>query len=192
VSNLRPSLYVGSVAEITPDRLEAAVPGAEGVIFDLDNTLADHHVYTVSDDKIQALLALHGAGKQFGIISNAGTQELSDNVKVTAEILGAQVGAKIHTVTSFEVGGRIKPHPYPFDKMSEKIGIPKDRLCYVGDQILKDVFGPNRAGYAGSILVAPCSKYDSPGVKYLQRPVEAIMRPFLGLPILTESFSYNL
>lgn len=188
MSNLRPTLYVSSVAEISPQRLEAAFPGVEGVMFDLDNTLADHHIYEVSDDKIKALIALHSAGKQLGIISNAGTQELTDSVVATAERIGAEVGAHIHTVTSFEVNGKLKPYPHPFDRMAEKTGIPKERLCYVGDQILKDVFGSNRAGYAGSILVAPCSRIDSPGVKYLQRPVEALMRPFLGLPLLTQSF----
>lgn len=66
--------------------------------------------------------------------------------------------------------------------------IPNNRLCHIGDQLLKDIWGANRAGYAGSVLVAPYGEGDDPAVKYLQRPFEATVRPFVGLPFRPKNF----
>lgn len=84
--------------------------------------------------------------------------------------------------------GKKKPFKPVFKIMSEVMSIPPQNLCYVGDQLLKDVFGANRSGFGGSILVSPYGKGDDPRVKYLQRPLEALIRPVIGLSFLSKNF----
>ncbi len=43
--------------------------------------------------------------------------------------------------------GRVKPHPLPFARMQETLGLPPDAILYVGDNWLADVQGARRAGW---------------------------------------------
>ena len=81
-----------------------------------------------------------------------------------------------------------KPNRALFDNTAAELGIAAARICHGGGQILKDIYGAHRAGYGGTVLVAPYGEGDHPGVRYLQRPLEALLRPALGLPFLTRDF----
>lgn len=43
--------------------------------------------------------------------------------------------------------GRVKPHPLPFARMQEALGLPPDAILYVGDNWLADVQGARLAGW---------------------------------------------
>lgn len=43
--------------------------------------------------------------------------------------------------------GRVKPHPLPFARMQEALGLPPHAILYVGDNWLADVQGARRAGW---------------------------------------------
>jgi HAD superfamily phosphatase (TIGR01668 family) len=179
---------MGSVAELTPDLIERHMPEVEGVTFDLDNTLLGQNEYAFSAENVDALITLNAIGYRLGFLSNAQSRGRTNRVHIMAASLSGVI-EEITVVTPSMVEGKKKPFRPIFDKMSEEIGIESEKLCHVGDQLLKDVLGANRAGYGGSVLVAPYGRGDDLLVGLLQRPLEAALRPFLGLPFLTRDFS---
>jgi HAD superfamily phosphatase (TIGR01668 family) len=188
MSNLRPTISVASVTEITPSVLSEVLPHVGGVVFDLDKTLVGQHEENIPQRHLDALLALRSAGLALGIISNASSETRTHRVQMMASSIGDVIGTQLTVVTSRMVGGKKKPLRPVFDQLSSNIGIANNRLCYVGDQLLKDILGANRAEYAGTVLVAPYGHGDDPRVKYLQRPIEALIRPLVGVPLFTKNF----
>jgi putative hydrolase of the HAD superfamily len=55
-------------------------------------------------------------------------------------------------VLSSDVGFR-KPHPRIFNLAAERLGTSEESICYVGDQLARDVVGAINAGYGASILI---------------------------------------
>lgn len=192
MSNLRPSHCVASVALLNPidsEHFRDVFAQFDGVTWDLDKTLVGQHEDTLPPAHSEVMLALNALGKRQGLISNASSEHRTSRVLRIADGLSNLLGREIAVVTSRMVGGKKKPLRPAFDKMANNLGLENEQLCHVGDQLLKDVLGANRAGYGGSVLVAPYGLGDDPGVKYLQRPVEALLRPALGLPLLSKDFS---
>ena len=142
-------------------------------------------------DNVAALMAYHALGLKLGFISNANSLKRTDRARSLADMASGELDEPIEVVTSLLVGGKKKPRRKVFDRMAEVLDLPNDRLCYFGDQLLKDVLGANWAGYGGTVLVTPYGRGDDPGVKYLQRPLEAAIRPFIGLPLRTKKFKAN-
>jgi len=188
MSDLKPTLCIGSVAELQPDLLLGQVPGLSAITFDLDKTLTGQHEWSIPYVNIEALIAIDALGLRIGIISNANSRSRTSRVHILADTASGYLDEPIEVVTSLEVGGKKKPLRQPFDKMAEKLAIRNNEMCHVGDQLLKDVLGANRADCGGSVLVRPFGRGDDPRVKYLQRPIEAAIRPLLGLPFLVKNF----
>ncbi|HUD06505.1 MAG TPA: HAD hydrolase-like protein [Candidatus Saccharimonadales bacterium] len=188
MASLRPTLCFESVGVLDIEVLQQEIPGLEGVVYDLDKTLTHQHGEGMPNAHLDVIGAINELGLVQGIISNAASEEREERVRVFAKGIGAHIGAEVEVVTSRMVGGKKKPLRPVFDKMSELLDIPNEHLCYIGDQLLKDVLGANRAGYGGSVLVAPYGEGDDPRVRFLQRPVEAVIRPFIGLPFLADNF----
>lgn len=103
--------------------------------------------------------------------------------------IGQLTHSEVVVSTSFKLSAPGKPNRALFDNTAAELGIAASKICHGGDQILKDIYGANRAGYGGTVLVAPYGKGDHPGVQLVQRPMEALIRPALGLPFLTRNFS---
>lgn len=187
MSSYKPSMHLGSVAEIDPVLVSTLYPELQAVAFDIDKTLLGQHEAIIPERNMEALLALSSLGLRIGIISNAVTQEREDRVIKLSFDIGYSIGAKVEYVTAFMVGGQRKPARPIFDELSNRFKIPNREICYVGDQLFKDIHGANKAGYGATILVAPYGEGDHPGVKYLQRPAESLVRPFVGLPFLARN-----
>jgi HAD superfamily phosphatase (TIGR01668 family) len=188
---LQPSMCVKSVADLNPelhDDVADKLRGFSGVTWDLDRTLAGHYEEALPREHLAVLIAIKGLGLRQGIISNANRESRDSRVQAIANAMSKAVGDEIFVVTSRMVGGKRKPSRPVFDAMADCMSVSSDRLCHIGDQLLKDVLGANHAGYGGSILVAPYGSGDDWRVKYLQRPVEVVIRPFIGLPLLTRNF----
>ena len=50
--------------------------------------------------------------------------------------------------------GRLKPDPYAFNKITEVLGIPPDKILYVGNSVDYDVTGAKRAGMKAAWLTS--------------------------------------
>ena len=66
-----------------------------------------------------------------------------------------------------------------------------EELLMVGDQIFKDVIAAKQAG-APSVLVPRLGNRDHVGVRVAQRPVEAVVRAALRLPVRDEDWPHRL
>jgi putative hydrolase of the HAD superfamily len=70
------------------------------------------------------------------------------------------------TVLCSEVIGRIKPHPLPFLELAGQLGMPPERILYVGNSVRYDIIGAKGAGMAAA-LVTPSI------IKKIRRPGNA-------------------
>ena len=113
--------------------------GYRGVIYDIDNTLVPHGA-PAAERAIAHFAMLRELGFQFCLISN--NQE--PRVASFAEGIGG----------AFYVYDAHKPSRKAYLKAVAKMGMPRNQVFFVGDQIFTDVYGAKRAGIY-SILVKP-------------------------------------
>ena len=126
---LYPYAYVDSVFAIDYKKLQNR--GIKAVIFDIDNTLA-HHGKDSTPEVDAFLLDLQKTGLQLFL--------LSDNDDERIERFLKNVG---HIPYISEAG---KPYPAAFLQAVEQLGVSKDEVVCIGDQIFMDILGANRAG----------------------------------------------
>ena len=134
--------------------------GKKGVIFDIDNTLVPHGA--PADERALALFEqLHGLGFQ--------TLLLSNNKEPRVKSFAGQV----HSPYIYKAG---KPGIKNYNRAVEEMGLCKDEVLFVGDQLFTDVYGANRAGIYG-ILVKPINPKEEIQI-VLKRYLEAVVLYF--------------
>ena len=135
---LYPFEYVESVFTIDFEKLAAL--GYKGLIFDIDNTLVPHG--GDSDEKIEALFArLHELGFQTLLLSN-------NNEK--------RVERFLRNIDSLYIANAMKPLKLNYKKAVRKMGLSKDEVVFIGDQIFTDIFGANLSGISCILVKFIC------------------------------------
>ncbi|MCA0970005.1 YqeG family HAD IIIA-type phosphatase [Halobacillus litoralis] len=137
-----PNEHVESVFEIDP--VELKNKGVKGIITDLDNTLVAWDVKDATDEIREWFKKMNDHGIQVTIASN----NKEARVKLFSEPLEA----------SFIYSAR-KPLAKAFKKARKQMGLKKEEVVVVGDQLLTDVLGGNLAGFH-TILVVPIVETD--------------------------------
>ena len=131
-----PGEYLDSTYEINFEKLFRE--GYRGVIFDIDNTLVPHGA--PADDRAKALFARLGElGFRCCLLSN----NKEGRVKMFNEEIGAYYIYDAH-----------KPSVKNYRAAMEQMGTDTGNTVFVGDQLLTDVYGANRA-HIRTILVKP-------------------------------------
>ena len=128
-------------------------------MLDLDNTLLpwkDAYVPNSSSEWIQRVKAM---GMKICIVSN--THYPKRMKKIAAEL---DIPA---------LAGALKPRPYGFNKAAKMLECECGRVVVVGDQVMTDVLGGNRAGMY-TILVDPMHPREFIGTK-VSRVIERII-----------------
>ena len=129
-----PGTYADSVFDIDYPKLYAK--GYRGIIFDVDSTLVPH-----GGDSTPAVDALfkeiHAAGLKTLLLTN------NDEERVLRFI---------RNIDTLYLCDADKPDPAGYLKAVEMLGVDKDQVVYIGDQVFIDIVGANRAGI-DSILV---------------------------------------
>ncbi len=125
---LFPYAYADSVFAIDYEKLQKK--GIKAIIFDIDNTLA-HHGKDSTPEVDAFLLALQEMGLKLFL--------LSDNDEERIERFLQNIG-KLPYIS--EAG---KPAPDAFLKAVEQLGVEKNEVVVIGDQIFMDILGANRA-----------------------------------------------
>jgi len=138
-----PSEYVKSIFEIQPKLLKDN--GIKGIITDLDNTLVAWDVKIATDDVIDWFDMIQDAGIKITIISNNN----EERVKTFSEPLNIPF-----------IASAKKPFKKSFKQAAKQMGLAREEVAVIGDQLLTDVFGGNRAGLH-TILVAPIVQTDA-------------------------------
>lgn len=134
LSHLYPWAYVENVFVI--DYKELYRRGFRGILFDLDNTLVHHG--EDSNDKVDRL---------FRYLKKIGFQTmiLSDNDE-------ERIRRFLKNIDLPYISDANKPAPESYEKAVRMLGLSKEQVIMVGDQIFTDIYGANRCGIA-NILV---------------------------------------
>lgn len=153
-----PNEVVDTVFDIEPqDLLEK---GIKGVITDLDNTLVAWDVANATDEIIVWLKQLADHDIKVTIVSNNN----EERVRVFAEPIEHKYVAHAN-----------KPLTGTFKRIRSEMNLEKHEIVVVGDQLLTDIFGGNRAGLK-TILVTPIVQTDAPITRFNRMIERKIMR----------------
>ena len=152
---LYPDAWVSSTYKIPFEKLYKR--GYRGVIFDIDNTLVPHGA--PADERAEALFEhLKELGFEYALISNN---------------KGPRVQMFNQNIHAYTVCDAHKPSPENYIKAAAIMGLEKNQVLFVGDQIFTDVFGAKLAGIY-SILVQPIHPKEEIQIvlkRYLERIV---------------------
>jgi len=156
LSRFLPNKYVKSIFDIQPESLKDK--GIKGIITDLDNTLVAWDVEHATPEVIEWFNLMKEHDIKITIISNNNV----DRVKVFSEPLD----------TPFIYSAR-KPLKRAFKKVQKNMGLKKEEIVVIGDQVLTDVLGGNSAGLY-TILVVPIVQTDGK-ITRINRKIERII-----------------
>ena len=152
---LYPDAWVSSTYKIPFEKLYKR--GYRGVIFDIDNTLVPHGA--PADERAEALFEhLKELGFEYALISNN---------------KGPRVQMFNQNIHAYTVCDAHKPSPENYIKAAAIMGLEKNQVLFVGDQIFTDVLGAKLAGIY-SILVQPIHPKEEIQIvlkRYLERIV---------------------
>lgn len=155
--NLYPRDYIKSTYIIDFEKLYEE--GYRLVIFDVDNTLVPHNA--PADTRAKELFNwLHQLGYKVILLSN----NKEPRVKKFKEDV-------TYCEYIFKAG---KPKASGYEKAMSQAGCDKTNTLFVGDQILTDIWGANRAEIR-SIMVEPVKKWDEEIQIVLKRLLEAVI-----------------
>ncbi|MBM7716340.1 YqeG family HAD IIIA-type phosphatase [Siminovitchia sp. FSL H7-0308] len=137
-----PNEYLKSIFHLQPEKLKEQ--GIKGIITDLDNTLVEWDRPNATARLVDWLEEMKRHNMKITIVSNNN----QDRVRAFSEPLDIPF---IHRAR--------KPLGSGFRKAAREMGLSKEETVIVGDQLLTDVFGGNRAGFY-TILVVPVAQSD--------------------------------
>ncbi|WP_237188993.1 YqeG family HAD IIIA-type phosphatase [Rothia nasimurium] len=110
--------------------------GIKAIIFDIDNTLT-YHGHDSTPEVDQLFRDIHLLGLKTFLLSNNSEERITDFTR--------------NIDTQF-IAMADKPRPANYLKALAQLGLKKNEVVFVGDQIFTDILGANRAGIP-SILV---------------------------------------
>ncbi|GIO22056.1 YqeG family HAD IIIA-type phosphatase [Oceanobacillus sp. J11TS1] len=141
-SKFLPNKQIDQIFDLKPEMLKEK--GIKGIITDLDNTLVAWDVKDATPDVISWFKTMEENDIKVTIISNNN----QERVKVFSEPLG----------TPFVFSAK-KPLSRAFKTVAKQMGLKKEEILVVGDQLLTDVLGGNMAGFY-TVLVVPVVQTD--------------------------------
>lgn len=139
---LLPDLYVSSIQAIDLDQLKQQ--GIKGMITDLDNTLIEWNRPEATPELATWLKLVQHEGFQLVVVSN----NIEERVRRFCQPLGIPFISRAR-----------KPLAASFKKAQQMLGLERDEIVVIGDQLLTDVLGGNRLGFY-TILVVPLVETD--------------------------------
>lgn len=123
-----PYEYIDSVFSIDYSKLYAM--GYRGIIFDVDNTLVPHGA-----DSTKAVDTLFCEIQYMGfrtlLLSNNGEDRIQ---------------RFLTNINSMYISNAGKPKPYSYHKAVKMLGMKKEEVLFVGDQLFTDILGANLSG----------------------------------------------
>lgn len=152
-----PNKQVESIYDITPAFLQEI--NKKGIIVDLDNTLVPWNIAHATEEVITWLRNMEAAGLKVTIFSNNN----KERVRIFADPLNIPY---IHKAN--------KPLRRQFHRAQQLMGLNKEDVVVIGDQLLTDILGGNRAGLY-TILVLPIIQTDAKITQFNRRMERMIL-----------------
>jgi uncharacterized protein len=144
----RPSAFAPSLPDIDLDDLQAC--GIAFLILDLDNTITQWQRLEIPDKVAEWIAQAADRGMKLCIASNTrNTRRLND--------ISGRLGIPA-------LSRALKPRKKGFSEAMKLMSAEQARTAVIGDQLLTDIFGGNRAGLY-TILVAPMHPREFIGTK---------------------------
>ncbi|MFV0424284.1 MAG: YqeG family HAD IIIA-type phosphatase [Bacilli bacterium] len=140
--NFKPTMYMESIYHVDFNKIYRM--GYRVLLIDLDNTLVPHDVAHPTNESIKLIESLKSIGFEVVILSNNNEKRVS----LFAKPLNVEYMYSTRKPLKFKYLRLVKKHSYNTSEI----------LC-IGDQIMTDVYGANRLGYA-NMLVEPLAKKD--------------------------------
>ena len=157
----QPDMTVQRVQDIELRQL--AAKGIRGLLLDLDNTLTVWHGMTV-EPQVQAWLEqARQSGFRLCILSNshaARVQPMGQLLQIPAVHMSA------------------KPRTGAFRRGCQELDLPPSQVAMVGDQLLTDICGANRAGLF-TIMTELIDGREMWGTAHIARPMERLVRRWM-------------
>ena len=127
---------------------------------DRSDEIGEYYMYSYREfwtwvDGAQSVLELVSSSIKSGIITNGfkETQELKfEKLKLSDYCSPLLITEEI---------GKLKPHPLVFDVATEKAGVPREEILYVGDSFSSDIVGGKNAGWQTAWFTALIDKEES-------------------------------
>ncbi len=157
--DMRPDQQVESIAEIDAPALYDR--GIRAIAFDADQTLCRFHGIGINERLLGNIEVMRGLfADRLCIISNCSESRRDELMEQFP----------LHVVAS----RKKKPAAEPYRAAEEYFGVPPEQCAFVGDRILTDIVGANRAGWR-SILVSPLIPESDPWFIALIRRYERLL-----------------
>ena len=153
-----PFEYVESVFNIDYEKLYNM--GFRGIMFDIDNTLVPHGDDSTAEID-ELFKRIHAIGFKTLMLSNNGKERIERFLK---------------NIDSDYIDNSEKPKKKNYLEGIKKMGLNKEKVLFVGDQVFTDILGANRAKIP-SILVKYIGYYDE-GTKGKRRDLESFILKF--------------
>lgn len=134
---LVPNFYYDNIYDVDYKMLYEM--GIRGILFDVDNTIVEPFSHDVPLKLEMLFDDLKGVG--FHLILTSNNQ--SDRLRILKSILNVDTYAETY-----------KPNIAFFDKVLSDFNYKPEDLCIIGDKLLTDILGGNKAGIT-SVLVNP-------------------------------------
>jgi len=134
-----------NIFDITPEFISKH--NIQGMLVDMDNTLLPWHETRIADDAKEWIKSIKDCGVKVCVITNSGIER-------TSTVMKDMELDYIHTA--------FKPFPFSFVKGRKLLGVNKDNLLVVGDQMVTDGLGSKIIGY-NCIIVDPISPKEQKG-----------------------------
>lgn len=123
-----PYEYIDSVFSIDYSKLYAI--GYRGIIFDVDNTLVPHGAD--STEAVDAFFCeIQYMGFRTLLLSNNGEDRIHQFLR---------------NIDSMYIPNASKPNPQNYHKAVKMLGLKKEEVVFVGDQLFTDILGANLSG----------------------------------------------
>ncbi|AQP53252.1 HAD family hydrolase [Vagococcus penaei] len=159
----KPTWMIDAIYDITPDQLKKL--GIKAVLTDLDNTLIAWN----NPDGTEELLKWIDAMKQAEI-----------PVIVVSNNKATRVARAVQHLQLDFVSRAMKPFQRGFKIVERRYNLPKESLIMVGDQLMTDIKGANRAGIR-TVLVKPIVTSDAWNTKFNRARERRVMRRLIEL-----------
>ena len=176
LSNLMPDEVAGELTDIEVKRLTRL--GYKALLLDLDNTLTLWRSRQVSEPVRQWARKASEAGLQLCLVSNA---QNPDRVEAVARELGCEFIARAK-----------KPMRRGFSRACMRLGVEPGEAVAVGDQLLTDVWGGNRAGLHTVLLRPIDRKREFVGTKFDRLVERLVLRLELKLGLVSQDDWFTL
>ena len=150
-----PYEYVESVYTI--DYQELYNKGFKGLIFDIDNTLVPHGEDATKQAE-ELFRVIHAIWFKTILLSNNNEERVKRFIK---------------NIDTLYVCNAEKPRPDNYLKAIQMLGLDKDEVIFIGDQVFTDIYGANRCGIK-NILVKYIGYYEK-NKKGIRRTIEKII-----------------